>query len=112
AHAEIVARAQDVLAGWNLWDYRDELVANLSYGVQRQLEIVLALAGNPKLLLLDEADGRAFCQRDASRLRHHPELGPCHHGAADRARSCRGVPYRRSGDRDGPGPRSGGRNAE
>ncbi len=31
-----------------------ELVANLSYGVQRQLEIVLALAGNPKLLLLDE----------------------------------------------------------
>jgi ABC transporter substrate binding protein/ABC transporter family protein len=29
-------------------------VANLSYGVQRQLEIVLALAGNPKLLLLDE----------------------------------------------------------
>ena len=54
AHAEIVARAQDMLAGWNLWEHRDELVANLSYGVQRQLEIVLALAGNPKLLLLDE----------------------------------------------------------
>ncbi len=54
AHAEILARAQNMLAGWNLWDYRDEPVANLSYGVQRQLEIVLALAGNPKLLLLDE----------------------------------------------------------
>ena len=54
AHAEIVARAQDMLVRWNLWHHRDELVANLSYGVQRQMEIVLALAGNPKLLLLDE----------------------------------------------------------
>lgn len=53
-HAEIVARAQDMLARWHLWDYHDEPAGNLSYGVQRQLEIVLALAGNPKLLLLDE----------------------------------------------------------
>jgi len=42
AQSEIIARAQDMLAGWNLWDYRDEVVANLSYGVQRQLEIVLS----------------------------------------------------------------------
>jgi branched-chain amino acid transport system ATP-binding protein len=54
AHAEIVARACEALARWSLWDLRDELVGNLSYGVQRQLEIVLALAGSPKLLLLDE----------------------------------------------------------
>jgi branched-chain amino acid transport system ATP-binding protein len=54
AHAEIVARAHDMLARWNLWQHGEELVANLSYGVQRQLEIVLALAGSPKLLLLDE----------------------------------------------------------
>jgi branched-chain amino acid transport system ATP-binding protein len=54
AHAEITARARDLLERWELWRYRDELVANLSYGVQRQLEIVLALAGNPKLILLDE----------------------------------------------------------
>jgi branched-chain amino acid transport system ATP-binding protein len=54
AHPELLARARDTLEHWNLSRYRDELVANLSYGVQRQLEIVLALAGQPKLLLLDE----------------------------------------------------------
>src|SRR5262249_25881827 len=30
------------------------VVGNLSHGEQRQLEIALALAGNPKVLLLDE----------------------------------------------------------
>src|SRR5262249_23000914 len=54
AQGEIVAGAQDMLGGWTLWDHRDDLVATLSYGVQRQLEIVLALAGNPKLFLFDE----------------------------------------------------------
>ena len=33
---------------------RDELVKNLSYGVQRQIEILLALTKDPRLLLLDE----------------------------------------------------------
>lgn len=51
---EILARARALLERLRLWDVRDERVCNLSYGVQRQLEIALALAGNPKVLLLDE----------------------------------------------------------
>lgn len=39
---------------WNLSDVANEDVAELSYGKQRLLEIVLSLCGNPKLLLLDE----------------------------------------------------------
>jgi branched-chain amino acid transport system ATP-binding protein len=35
-------------------ELKDEQVRNLSYGVQRQVEILLALTGQPSLLLLDE----------------------------------------------------------
>jgi ABC-type branched-subunit amino acid transport system ATPase component len=37
-----------------LQDVSDVVVKNLSHGEQRQLEIVLALAGRPRVLLLDE----------------------------------------------------------
>ncbi len=37
-----------------LGDRADTLAASLSHGEQRQLEIAMALAGDPKLLLLDE----------------------------------------------------------
>jgi branched-chain amino acid transport system ATP-binding protein len=54
SYRHIGERAQALLERWQLWDARDQLVKNLSYGTQRQLEIVLALAGEPKILLLDE----------------------------------------------------------
>jgi branched-chain amino acid transport system ATP-binding protein len=47
-------RAREVLASVGLARKHGETVRNLSYGEQRQLEIALALAGTPKLLLLDE----------------------------------------------------------
>jgi branched-chain amino acid transport system ATP-binding protein len=50
----VAHRARDILQAWELWDRRDEQVRNLSYGDQRQLEVVLALASRPRLLLLDE----------------------------------------------------------
>lgn len=53
-HRGTCARAQELLENMGLWDRRDWPIGSLSYGEQRQLEIVLALAGNPKLLLLDE----------------------------------------------------------
>lgn len=54
SYKHIVERAEGLLETWNLWDARHSLVCNLAYGVQRRLELVLALAGSPKLLLLDE----------------------------------------------------------
>ena len=47
-------RARAVLDAVGLGDKESEAVRNLSHGEQRQLEIALALAGSPRLLLLDE----------------------------------------------------------
>lgn len=47
-------RAHALLERWNLTPYSDVPVRDLAYGTQRQLEIVMALAGEPRLLLLDE----------------------------------------------------------
>jgi branched-chain amino acid transport system ATP-binding protein len=46
--------AGHVLQQVHLQDAASRTVSDLSYGEQRQLEIALALAGNPRLLLLDE----------------------------------------------------------
>ena len=52
--AENIARARELLARFNLLRVENEQAKNLPYGDQRKLEIVRALATNPKLLLLDE----------------------------------------------------------
>jgi branched-chain amino acid transport system ATP-binding protein len=39
---------------WGLEPHAQRRVAELAYGVRRQVEIVMALAGRPRLLLLDE----------------------------------------------------------
>ena len=44
----------ELLKPWGLWETRNVPVAALPYGVQRQLEIVMALIQKPRLLLLDE----------------------------------------------------------
>ncbi|MBM3516159.1 MAG: ABC transporter ATP-binding protein, partial [Alphaproteobacteria bacterium] len=51
---DLIEKAEAVLASVGLADKADELAANLSHGEQRNLEIGIALATEPKLLCLDE----------------------------------------------------------
>jgi branched-chain amino acid transport system ATP-binding protein len=53
-YPSLFERARTVLQDVGLDGKEGETVRNLSHGEQRQLEIALALAGAPKLLLLDE----------------------------------------------------------
>lgn len=51
---EVTDKSLDILEKVGLSDYQDTLAGNLSYGIQRRVEIARALALNPKILLLDE----------------------------------------------------------
>jgi branched-chain amino acid transport system ATP-binding protein len=51
---DLEARAGEALAAVGLADRAGATVRHLSHGEQRQLEIALALAGRPRVLLLDE----------------------------------------------------------
>src|SRR6516162_11472636 len=54
SYGDVIARARAVLADVGLGGKEDELASNLSHGEQRNLEIGIALATEPKLLCLDE----------------------------------------------------------
>lgn len=51
---ELGEKVKNVLEFLGLREQRDVLARNLPYGSQRKLEIAIALASDPKLLLLDE----------------------------------------------------------
>ena len=51
---ELVERADELLALVGLWESRERAAKTLAHGEQRALEIGMALATRPKLLLLDE----------------------------------------------------------
>src|SRR5581483_3744656 len=50
----LVHSAETLIEAVRLTAIKDRLVAELSYGQQRQLEIALALAGAPRFILFDE----------------------------------------------------------
>ena len=52
--AHLEARAREALAAVGLEERASAAVRHLSHGEQRQLEIAMALAGRPRVLLLDE----------------------------------------------------------
>jgi branched-chain amino acid transport system ATP-binding protein len=73
-HRELVEKVIDFL---NLQPHRDSLIANLSYGVRKVVEMARALCTEPKLLLLDEpssglsveeTEGMAFWIQDIRTL--------------------------------------------
>ena len=51
---KVMKKAGELLESFELWESRNERVADISYGAQRKLEIALSMASDPKLLLLDE----------------------------------------------------------
>ena len=51
---ELIEEAENILHEIGLWSFKDEVAANLSHGDRKTLEIGIALATKPKLLLLDE----------------------------------------------------------
>ncbi len=52
--SQLITAAQAILAPVGLLDRKDRQVSALSHGERRLLELALAMAGSPKLLLLDE----------------------------------------------------------
>ena len=54
SYRDVYEKARRLLEDVGYWDRRDVEVRNLSHGEQRQIEIVLGLASDPKILLLDE----------------------------------------------------------
>lgn len=54
AYEEIFTEAHQLLESVYLWEKRSSRVQAISYGEQRKMEILLALASKPKVLLMDE----------------------------------------------------------
>ena len=54
SYKNLLSQAENILNQWGLWERRDVPVRSLSYGEQRQLEIILTLSQKRSLLLLDE----------------------------------------------------------
>jgi branched-chain amino acid transport system ATP-binding protein len=54
SYADAQYKARELLESTGFWERRDAEVRHLSHGERRQIEIVLALASDPRLLLLDE----------------------------------------------------------
>lgn len=51
---DVIDKIERLIEEWDLQEYKHTLVKNLSYGIQRQVEVIMALASEAKILLLDE----------------------------------------------------------
>jgi branched-chain amino acid transport system ATP-binding protein len=54
SYRDILSQAERLLTLLGLWEKKDRLVSQVSYGDRRKMEIALSLALEPRVLLLDE----------------------------------------------------------
>jgi branched-chain amino acid transport system ATP-binding protein len=66
-YREACRLTDEVLKSLGLYSLRNELPPNLPYGQQRQVQIAIALAANPRLVLLDEP-AAGMTQAEANEL--------------------------------------------
>jgi len=53
-YKDLLGRAHWFLSHWDMWEKRNTILRELSYGEQRKVELMMGLASDPKILLLDE----------------------------------------------------------
>src|SRR5204863_4811095 len=74
SYPDIQEKARTLLQQAGFWDRQDSQVRYLSHGEQRQLEIVLGLASDPKVLLLDEPAAGLSSGESAEMIRFLTQL--------------------------------------
>jgi ABC-type branched-subunit amino acid transport system ATPase component/ABC-type branched-subunit amino acid transport system permease subunit len=73
-HRDAAARVEALLTEWDLWELRHVVAAELAYGEQRRLEVVAALASEPRLLLMDEPTAGQTMEESQALARHLSRL--------------------------------------
>jgi branched-chain amino acid transport system ATP-binding protein len=66
---------RELLEEWGLWALRDAGAQEVSYGEQRKLEVVMALACRPRVLLLDEPSAGLTIEESHAMVTHLRRLG-------------------------------------
>ncbi len=75
SYGHLLDRVRELLESAALWDQRDEPVENLSYGDQRRLDMIVSLASNPSLLLLDEPSAGLTAEESTAIMHQIKSLG-------------------------------------
>ena len=91
SYRDVYDKAYHLLEQAGFLDRKDIEVRNLSHGEQRQLEIVLGLASDPKILLLDEPAAGLSSGESTEMAEFLMKLDPESGDPLDRARHGRGV---------------------